>query len=93
MGRGLRYSVEPKDVSPEKAARRLGLGKDQFEELLPRLLSRGFPAPDLDTGNFDLDEIDAWRARRHRPLSAAAGQEHSTGLATRRLAALVHGSG
>lgn len=64
----LRYRVDPADVSPEKAARRLGLALSEFEARLPRLLSRGFPPPDPDTGNYDLEAIDRWRRRRHPHL-------------------------
>jgi hypothetical protein len=84
--RALRFPVDPKDVPPEKAARRLGLTMDRFEAVLPRLLSRGFPPSDPDTGNFDLDAIDAWRASRHRRLlSAPSIEEHPTGLVAARL--------
>lgn len=82
----LRYSVEPRDVSPEKAARRLGIDLSRFSELLPRLMSRGFPAPDLDTGNFDLDEIDAWRARRHRRSPLAPAIDDTARIVAERLA-------
>lgn len=82
----LRYSVEPRDVSPEKAARRLGIELARFHELLPRLMSRGFPAPDLDTGNFDLDEIDAWRARRHRRSPLAPAIDDTARIVAERLA-------
>jgi len=88
----LRYAIDPKDISPEKAARRLGLELSRFEEILPRLLSRGFPAPDLDTGNFDLDEIDAWRARRHRRLPTAEATDNSLHLVQSRLAAMRDGA-
>jgi DNA-binding IclR family transcriptional regulator len=64
----IRFQVEPRDVPPEKAARRMGLTLGRFTELLPQLLSRGFPASDPDTGNYDLDAIDAWRAARHAGL-------------------------
>src|SRR5690606_9130818 len=39
----IRFQVDPRDVPPEKAARRLGLTLERFEDLLPRLLARGFP--------------------------------------------------
>jgi len=82
----IRFHVDPRDVPPEKAARRLGLTEDQFLDLLPRLLSRGFPASDPDTGNYDLDAIDAWRAARHRRLlPAQPAQAHSPGLVAARL--------
>jgi len=87
MTRGaLRYPVDPRDVSPEKAARRLGLTLERFTLLLPRLMSRGFPPSDPDTGNFDLDAIDAWRSARHRRLlSTPTFNDHPTGLVASRL--------
>ncbi len=60
----VRFRVDPGDVPPEKAARRLHLTLDRFTELLPRLLARGFPAPDPDTGYFALEAIDQWRKLR-----------------------------
>jgi hypothetical protein len=63
----IRFRVDPADVPAEKAARRLHLKLDRFNEVLPRLLLRGFPAADPDTGMYDLDAIDRWRAARHRP--------------------------
>ncbi len=82
----IRFQVEPRDVPPEKAARRLGLELEQFTQILPRLLSRGFPASDPDTGNYDLDAVDAWRAARHRPpLPSGPAPEHSSGLVASRL--------
>lgn len=66
---GLRFRVEPRDVPPVHAVRRIGLSLDCFEEILPRLLSRGFPPSDPDTGNYDLDAIDSWRASRHKRVS------------------------
>ena len=64
----MRISVEPRDVPATQAARRLGKSLADFEALLPRLIGRGFPEPDPDTGNFDLDAIDAWRRARHPHL-------------------------
>lgn len=85
----IRFQVEPRDVPPEKAARRLGLDLQRFTDLLPRLLARGFPPSDPDTGHYDLDAIDAWRAARHRPLLPAfPTPAHSAGLVARRLEAL-----
>lgn len=66
----LRYRVDPGDVSPEKAARRMGLSLEDFAAHLPKLLSRGFPHPDPTTGLFDLEAIDAWRRRRNPHLFA-----------------------
>ena len=60
----IRFQVQPRDVPPEKAARRLHLTVVQFEDRLPELLSRGFPRPDVTTGMFDLVEIDRWMDSR-----------------------------
>jgi hypothetical protein len=61
--------IEPRDIPPEQAARRLGLDYPaEFNAKLPNLLARGFPQPDADTGNFDLDAIDAWHRTRHPHL-------------------------
>jgi len=62
---GLRFRVEPLDVPPEHAARRLGITLAAFNEALPDLLARGFPPADPTTGNYDIEAIDAWRRRRH----------------------------
>jgi hypothetical protein len=36
-----------------------------------RLFDRGFPRPDIDTGMYDFDAIDAWRRLRHPQLFTA----------------------
>jgi hypothetical protein len=56
----IRYRIEPRGVPPIKAARRLGLTGAAFRDVLPRLLARGFPTVDPDTGMFDLKKIDLW---------------------------------
>lgn len=62
----MRFKLPPGgDVPPAVAARRLGLGLDEFRAALPTLLGRGFPPADATTGNFDLDAIDAWRRARY----------------------------
>jgi hypothetical protein len=61
----IRFRVEPRDVPPHKAARRLHLTEARFLEELVELLARGFPAPDATTGYFDLKKIDEWMDRRH----------------------------
>lgn len=82
----LRFHVEPRDVPPEKAARRMGLTLEQFTAILPRLLGRGFPPSDPDTGNYDLDAIDTWRANRHiRTLPQSAPRAQPSGLVIARL--------
>jgi len=64
----MHFRVEPRDVPAPQAARRLGKSMEEFEAVLPNLTARGFPEPDPDTGNFDLDAIDAWRRGRHPHL-------------------------
>jgi hypothetical protein len=64
----MRFRVQPGDVPPHAAARRLGLTCAEFDDVLPRLLARGFPQKDPDTGNYDLDAIDQWRKRRYPQL-------------------------
>jgi hypothetical protein len=46
----------------------MGMDEKGFAVALPNLIARGFPKPDPDTGNFDLDAIDAWRRARHAHL-------------------------
>ncbi len=88
----IRFKVEPKDIPPAMAARRLGLDAERFAELLPQLMSRGFPPSDPDTGNFDLDAIDAWRAARHRSLLPSQQEpSHAPGLVRARLEAMARG--
>lgn len=60
----IRFPVDPRDVPPVKAARRLHMTLAEFNTALPRLVDRGFPRSDPDTGNFDLKAIDAWMDRR-----------------------------
>jgi hypothetical protein len=64
----MRFHVEPRDIPPAQAARRLGIGSADFEAMLPNLLARGFPAPDPDTGHFDMVAIDKWCDTRHPHL-------------------------
>jgi len=60
----VRYPVSPADIPPEKVARRLHLTPAGFDELKLRLFARGFPRPDRDTGNYDLEAVDRWRKLR-----------------------------
>jgi hypothetical protein len=65
----MRHRREPGDVPPIVAAHHMGCASlTEFEQKLPALLGRGFPAPDETTGNFDLDAIKAWRRSRHPQL-------------------------
>jgi hypothetical protein len=65
---GMRFRVEPRDVPPEVAARRLGKSADEFAAVLPNLIARGFPKADPDTGNFDLLAVDRWCDSRNPHL-------------------------
>jgi hypothetical protein len=64
----MRYRIESRDVPPEEAARRLGINANIFADKLPNLFARGFPRPDPDTGNFDLQAIDRWMDSRNPHL-------------------------
>ena len=64
----MRYRIECRDVPPEEAARRLGIKPNIFADKLPNLFARGFPRPDPDTGNFDLQAIDRWMDSRNPHL-------------------------
>ena len=70
----LRFAVDPGDVPAAKAARRLHLTPEEFQDALPALLARGFPGPDPTTGMFDLEAIDAWRRARNPHLFALTGE-------------------
>ena len=86
-----RFRVDPRDVPAEKAARRLGMTLRAFEGVLPNLIERGFPAPDPDTGNFDLQAVDRWCDARHPHLFAAAvpmGARDAGSVVQGRLAAM-----
>ena len=83
----LRFHVDPRDVPPYAAARRLGLTEAAFSERLPALLTRGFPRADATTGHFDLDAIDAWRKRRHSDLFHDPTQARDGSVALARLKA------
>jgi hypothetical protein len=67
-GSAMRFRVAPRDIPPAVAARQLGITLAEFERALPNLVSRGFPAADPDTGNFDLAAIDRWIDARHPHL-------------------------
>ena len=68
----VRARIQPGDIPPPAAAKRMGMTLAEFELVLPRLLARGFPGADRDTGMYDLDAIDAWRRRRNPHLFAEA---------------------
>lgn len=56
------------DAPADVAARGMGMTRQAFDQALPLLIGRGFPAPDPTTGRFDLDAIDKWRRARHPQL-------------------------
>ncbi len=60
------FSIEPGDIAPSLAAKRMGLSPSAFACSLPELHKRGFPYPDATTGKFDFQAIEAWRRDRHR---------------------------
>jgi hypothetical protein len=65
---GRRFRIEPGDVSADAAAKRLGLTLAEFEARKFALFDRGFPQPDVTTGQYDLEAIDRWRHSRHPHL-------------------------
>jgi hypothetical protein len=86
-----RFRLLPGGDAPEKiAAQRMGMTLEEFRTALPRLIARGFPEPDPDTGNFDIDAIDAWRRSRHAHLfggRAEFGARDASTVAGDRIAA------
>lgn len=61
----VRFPVDPIFVPAEKAARLLHLTPGEFTACLPRLLARGFPPADPDTGMFHRETIDRWARAQH----------------------------
>jgi hypothetical protein len=91
----MRFRVEPRDVPPEQAARRLGKSLAEFNDALPRLLARGFPSPDPDTGNFDMHAIDRWCDARHAHLfgeTTSMQARDASAVASERIAAMRKGA-
>jgi hypothetical protein len=90
-----RFHIAPGDVPAAIAAERLGVPLEAFEASLPNLISRGFPKPDPDTRNFDLDAIDAWRRTRHPHLFGGGngefGARDASTVVSDRIAALRGG--
>jgi hypothetical protein len=68
----IRFPVDPRDVAPDKAARRMGLTLGAFNLVKDQLYARGFPQPDPTTGNYDLRAIDVWMDQRSGIAPAAA---------------------
>jgi hypothetical protein len=92
----MRYDIQPRDIPPAMAARRLGISLSDFKEVLPNLLARGFPRADPDTGHFDLVAIDRWCDSRHFYLfgegPAMRARDAST-VAKGRIEAMRRGTG
>lgn len=65
---GIRFHVHPRCVPPAVAARRIGVTETRFKEISQDLLDNGFPLPDSVTGNYDLDAIDRYIAKRNPKL-------------------------
>lgn len=72
-----RYQVEPRLISPEKAARRLGLSLGAFEGRLPLLERDGFPKAHPIIGNYDIQAIDAWITAFNAHLLLASDKHDS----------------
>jgi len=65
---GIRFHVQPRCVPPAVAARRIGVTEMRFKEISQDLLDNGFPLPDSVTGNYDLDAVDRYIAKRNPTL-------------------------
>ena len=65
LGMGCDFHIDPRDIPPAAAARRLGKTLAEFDAIKDNLFARGFPQPDPDTGNYDLDAINRWCDARH----------------------------
>jgi hypothetical protein len=92
----MRFRIEPRDVPPEVAARRLGKTLAEFNAAMPDLVARGFPQADPTTGNFDLAAIDRWCDARHPHLfggAAAMQARDAKDVVQDRLAKLKAGLG
>lgn len=83
-GHAIRFPVDPRDVPPEKAARRMHLTPAEFHAMLPALIARGFPVPDPTTGMFDLKAIDCWMDERSG-LTAKASKRDASSVVDQRL--------
>ncbi|MEM8636136.1 MAG: hypothetical protein AAGF33_14275 [Pseudomonadota bacterium] len=78
------------DVSAKHVAQRMGVSVDEFGEMLPDLLKRGFPDPDPTTGNWGIEAVDKWRQLRDADLLPAIHSEDLTPQAMPRDATAVH---
>jgi hypothetical protein len=92
----MRFHVDPRDVPPAVAARRLGKTFAEFNAALPDLVARGFPQADPTTGNFDLAAIDRWCDARYPHLfgvGATVQARDAKDVVQDRLAKLRTGAG
>ena len=93
----IRYPVEPRDIPPEKAARRLHLTMEEFVAYADSLYARGFPRPDPTTGMYDLKAIDAWMDKRSnltpagQPLTAEKPARNAGEVIGDRARQMLHG--
>ena len=78
----MRFQVEPRDVPPKDIARRMGMSLTDFRAALQSLIARGFPQPDVDTGNFDLLAVDRWCDARHPHLFGGTPQMQARDAST-----------
>jgi hypothetical protein len=78
----MRYRAECRDVPLEEAARRLGVKPNIFADKLPNLFACGFPRPDPDTRNFDLQAIDRWMDSRNPHLFGIGAQMQARDAST-----------
>lgn len=83
----IRFSVEPRLVPAQKAARRLHLTLSEFMGKSPALHRIGLPQPCPVTGHYDLHAIDAWLDRRAGLAGTPKARDAADGFAER-LAAL-----
>ena len=91
----MRFRVDPRDIPPEMAARRLGITLARFDEVKANLFARGFPKPDPDTGNYDGQAVDRWCDARHPDLmgeTAALGARDARSVVPDRIAKLKAGA-
>jgi hypothetical protein len=84
----IRHRVDPRDVPPAKAARRLHLTLAEFKAKLPELRKRGFPTPDPTTGNYSLRLIDQWMDARDDLTSPNLAPDDQEKLINERIARL-----
>lgn len=73
----VRFPIQPRMISPEKAARRLGVTTAVFAEKRQALEAAGFPKAEPVLGNYCLEAVDKW-------IDAQAGLAPAGGLVSDR---------